>query len=91
MARGSKKKEWGVQRIPMLMLLRVTPAGVEPTAKLPVKGRGEEGGGAGEGGSYIPEKFLAIGDSSLLKQEGLQLAEASFREKSLPSCHESAN
>ena len=36
-----KKQEWGVQRIPMLMLLRVTPAGVEPRAKLPVKGRGE--------------------------------------------------
>ena len=37
--------EWGVQRIPMLMLLTVTPAGVEPTTKLLVKGRGVEGGG----------------------------------------------
>ena len=36
--------EWGVQRIPMLMLLTVTPAGVEPTTKLLVKGRGVEGG-----------------------------------------------
>ena len=53
MARGSKKNKWGVQRIPMLMLLRVTPAGVEPTAKLPVKGRGEEGGGGGGGGAVI--------------------------------------
>ena len=35
--------EWGVQRIPMFMLLTVTPAGVEPTAKLLVKGRGEGG------------------------------------------------
>ena len=48
-----KKQEWGVQRIPMLMLLRVTPAGVEPTAKLPVKGRGEQGGGGGGGGAVI--------------------------------------
>ena len=37
--------EWGVQRIPMLMLLTVSPAGVEPTAKLLVKGRGVGGGG----------------------------------------------
>ena len=36
--------KWGVQRIPMLMLLTVTPAGVEPTTKLLVKGRGVEGG-----------------------------------------------
>ena len=68
--------EWGVQRIPMLMLLTVTPAGVEPTTKLLVKGRGVKGGST--------ENFLAIGDSSppntLLKQEGLQLAEASFRD-----------
>ena len=69
--------EWGVQRIPMLMLLTVTPAGVEPTTKLLVKGRGVEGGES-------TDFFLAIGDSSppntLLKQEGLQLAEASFRD-----------
>ena len=39
--------------------------------------------GGGRGG-YLTEKFLAIGDSiptnALLKQEGLQLAEASFRD-----------
>ena len=33
----------------MLMLLTVTPAGVKPTAKLLVKGRGGEAG-RGEGG-----------------------------------------
>ena len=46
----------------------LTQAGFEPTTKLLVKGQG----------------FLAIGESihpnTLLKQEGLQLAEASFRD-----------
>ena len=58
------------------------PGGVEPTTKLLVK---EVGGGERE---ELSEKFLAIGDSIhpniLLKQEGLQLAEASFRDKSNP-------
>jgi len=47
------------------------PGGVEPMTKLLVKG-----------GGVLTEKFLAIGDSippnTLLNQEGLQLAEASF-------------
>ena len=56
----------------------MTQAGFEPPTKLLVKGQGREGGG-------LTEKSLAIGESihpnTLLKQEGLQLAEASFREK----------
>ena len=54
----------------------MTQAGFEPPTKLLVKGQGREGG--------LTEKSLAIGESihpnTLLKQEGLQLAEASFRE-----------
>jgi len=38
---GLQSVERGVQMIPMLMLLTVTPAGVEPTAKLLVTGKGE--------------------------------------------------
>ena len=52
------------------------PGGVEPTTKLLVKGGGK--------GGYLTEKFLVIGDfipsNNLLTQEGLQLAEASFRD-----------
>ena len=41
--------------------------------------------GPGGGGGKATEKFLAIGDSNTsLKQEGLQPAETSFREKKMP-------
>ena len=66
-----------VQRIPMLMLLKVTPTGLEVTAKLLVKGREEGGRGRGS----VLRSFLR-----LPKQEGLQLAEASFCENAKQPC-----
>lgn len=60
--------------IMLALLLTVSPWGVEPTANLLARGT---------------EKFHAIGDSippkTLLKQEGFQLTESSFRDESTHS------
>ena len=75
--------------VPAATCRRCPRGGIEPRRKLLVNQPVREGGAVW--GSYITMKFHAIGDSSppntLLKQEGLQLVEASFRDLELEVDH----